>query len=81
MDLYAVYRQVAKTKEPPLFITSSFDMARRRAKTYPAPTKIVMRTVNMGYGEQSAVISGQLRMITYHGQNTWIPEEAYKIEK
>lgn len=79
MDLFAVYRQVAKQKEQPLFITSSFDMARRRAKTYPAPTKIVMRTVNMGYGEQGAKISGQLRMITYHGQNTWIPEDAYKI--
>ena len=81
MDIYAVYRQVAKTKEPPLFITSSFDMARRRAKTYPAPTKIVMRTVNMGYGEQGAKISGQLKMLKINGQNAWIPEDSYKIGK
>lgn len=81
MDIYAVYRKVAKPKEQPLFITSSFDMARRRAKTYPAPTKIVMRTINMGYGEQGARISGQLKMITYRGQNSWLPEEAYKIEE
>lgn len=81
MDLFAVYRQVAKQKEQPLFITSSFDMARRRAKTYPAPTKIVMRTVNMGYGEQSVRISGQLKMLKINGQNAWIPEDAYKIEE
>lgn len=81
MDLFAVYRKVAKPKEQPLFVTSSFDMARRRAKTYPAPTKIVMRTVTMGYGEEGAKISGQLKMITYHGQNSWLPETAYKIHE
>ena len=56
-------------------------MARRRAKTYPVPTKIVMRTLNMGYGEQGARISGQLKMLKINGQNAWIPEDAYKIKE
>ena len=81
MEIYAVYREVAKPHEDPLFITTSFDVARRRAKTYPSPTKIVKRTLHIGYGVQLTHISGQLKCITYHGQNAWIPDSVFIVEE
>ena len=79
MEVYAVYREVAAPLEQPLFITSSFDMARRKAKTYPNKTKIVSRVVNMGYGVEQVSISGQLKQYQYRGQNLWTTDTIYRI--
>lgn len=80
MEVYAVYREVAAPMEQPLFITSSFDMARRKAKTYQAKTKIVSRVVNMGYGVEQVSISGQLKQYQYKGQNLWSRDTIYRIK-
>lgn len=80
MEVYAVYREVAAPLEQPIFITSSFDMARRKAKTYPNKTKIVSRVVNMGYGVEQVSISGQLKQYQYRGQNLWTTDTIYRIK-
>lgn len=81
MEIYAVYREAAQPHEQPLFITVSYEVARRKAKTYPGKTRIVSRTLHMGYGVQLVQISGQLKCITYNGQNAWLPDKVFIVEE
>lgn len=77
MQIYAVYREGAKPHEKPIVLTTSYEVARRRAKEYPTLTKIVGRVIADGYGDHRCRIFGQLRCYQYRGQNAWVGEPPY----